>query len=77
MLLLIFLCNSQVVGGGQKDIDVTVLGPSHNIVYSQQRKEYDQVQFNTTVSIPKRLKFIEMMMMMKIIAISLSVKKIL
>lgn len=52
--------NLQVVNGGQLDIDVSVLGPSHNIIYSGQRKEYDQLQFNSTVSIPKWLKLIEL-----------------
>lgn len=51
--ILLFLFNFQVVGGGALDIDVSVLGPAHNVIYSGQRKEYDNVQFNTTVSMHK------------------------
>lgn len=50
---LFFSPTFQVVGGGSLDIDVTVLDPAHNIIYSGQRKEYDNVQFNTTVSMNK------------------------
>lgn len=40
----------QVVNGGELDVDVTVIGPGQDVIYKEQRREYDTIQFNTTVS---------------------------
>lgn len=43
--------DSQVVSGGQLDVDVIVQGPNEKVFYKELRKEYDRFTFNTTVSI--------------------------
>lgn len=45
-----FVDDSQVVNGGELDIDVTFIGPGQDVIYKEQRREYDTIQFNTTVS---------------------------
>lgn len=40
----------KVVSGDTHDINVLVEGPNTHIIYLEQRKEYDSVEFNATVS---------------------------
>lgn len=50
---LFFKCCSQVLSGGQYDIDVIIEGPSQKLIYKEIRKEYDTFIFNVTVSIER------------------------
>jgi len=38
---------SQVVSGGNYDVDVVIYGPGETILHQAQRKQYDSIDFNT------------------------------
>lgn len=40
----------KVVSGDKHDIDLIVESPSTKIIYQEHRKDYDNIEFNTTVS---------------------------
>lgn len=46
-----FLFLFKVVTGGQYDVDVTLLNPNNEVIYTQVKQQFDSHQFTATVCI--------------------------
>ena len=45
-----FIIISQVIQGGNYDVDVKLISPGHGVLYQEQRKQYDSHEFTTQVA---------------------------
>lgn len=43
--------DTQVISGGQYDVDVEMVSPAAQVIYSQMKNQYDSHTFTTEVSI--------------------------